>query len=489
LLKPAGNGWWRAGPESQVILQRRLHLKLRQKGEFVQADFLERRLVRNGASIMLKVPLHPQRTLLNVAAEWQQTNGLKRVFGRNDFVAVDRQGRPVKQLQSAAFLTAKIKVPANSLLRFRWILDDHKPSFFPHLELHGPYPFEAAELRLSGEAVEHLEITGRLVDGPVLKSPNNQVSSWRNLQPATTHPWAPGALGQRAAWVQWKNPRHADLVEQLLSNTNADYQLRTLPSVGATAASTPCLLRPWGADALRPNNVMMTTANRLPEGGYQLNLPDPYRRPFADCTLVQKGPRAVLPVRAPRGGRILQIRTRVRADGTIAGKGRLSFSGAGADAVRRGSINMTQELEALLKPLKQGLRMGKAQVRGSGPVHVMFELRFQARDINPSKWLGNALPELRYLPAGEAIGPQTNHRQVEWVFDWPERSVPPPPTRMASASRGPLSASSTWSLGPQRSLRFVRSVRWQDDLFKVEPSAIINALQGIQLPATPLPTP
>lgn len=46
LLPPVTGGWLVAGPESQVVLERRLDLKFIDQGDALRADYRETRLVR-----------------------------------------------------------------------------------------------------------------------------------------------------------------------------------------------------------------------------------------------------------------------------------------------------------------------------------------------------------------------------------------------------------------------------------------------------------
>jgi len=488
LLPPVTGGWLVAGPESQVVLERRLDLEFIDQGDALRADYRETRLVRQPTTVTLRVPTGPEQRIEAIAVDWRTLNGPINRLTIDDFAPIDRTDKPLAAGKSPAFYAHRLKLPAGSLLRWRWLAHHQRPSFPPVLDLSGPFPVNKAELRIAGSGAALIDLKTSALPGGIVSSESMVVGTWKNLQPATAHPYAPGRLGRRMAYAVWKQPKHPGLVERLVQNKQADYQLRALPGVIAKERAIPCLLRYLGADDLRPNEVVMSTASQRAEGGYDLHLPGAYRRPFKDCTLIQPGATARIPVVHESGTRLLRIRTSVDADGAIEGRGQLIFSGVGARLVRQGSIDMKQVLAGLVAPMSARVGIGTPQVSGTGPVHLPFKISFRANQLDPTSWLGTPLPELGYLGSRNVFGPSVEQRRVEWVFDWPSGVRPPPPTRMASASSGPLQASLTWSLGPQRTLRFVRSTEWQKRSAQIEPELLRSRLHNLRIPALPLPT-
>jgi hypothetical protein len=458
-------------------------------GAALRSDFLEHRLLRQGTSLTLRVPAGPETKVLAIAAHWISLDGSSRSFGKADFIPVDRLDQPLPPGQQAAYFAAKISVPDSSLLRLRWQIHQQRPELLPRLDLSDAFPIDRAEIRIQGKGFRGLELRSRKLPAGDLRSADSLLGLWRDLQPASAHPYSPGELGQRLAWLSWKKARHPGLIARLTADPKANYQLRTLPTAGANERSTACLLRPWGAEALRPESAILSTVTQLAEGGYSLNLPDAFRRPFRDCTLIQPGALARLSVPQPGGARVLRLRSRISADGHLQGQGQLVYSGAAAQSLRRAEFDMSSELRALLAPVASGLVIGQAQRGGSGPVYLPFKLHIKVQQLDPSRWLAPPFPRLDYLQAGLTLGPVVNERRVEWVFDWPAGAKVPPPTRMASIGRGPLSASVTWSLGPQRTLRFVRSAQWRREVLEIDPRALKTALKSLVIPAIALPKP
>ena len=68
ILPAPSNAWFRAGPEAQIILKRRLHMNLEAKGAALHSDFLEHRLLRQGTSLTLRIPAGPETEILAIAA-------------------------------------------------------------------------------------------------------------------------------------------------------------------------------------------------------------------------------------------------------------------------------------------------------------------------------------------------------------------------------------------------------------------------------------
>jgi hypothetical protein len=220
-----------------------------------------------------------------------------------------------------------------------------------------------------------------------------------------------------------------------------------------------------------------------------LHLADAYRRPFVFCRLVQAGEPADLRVPIRSGKSLLRLRTRVGIDGLISGRGQLILTGASAAAARRGQLDLRRILDQLLAPIGAAVKPGVAKRDGSGPVYLPFAIHWKAGALDPASWLGAPLPELAYLRPGEVLGPITEDRSVEWIFEWPKERPLPPPTRMASVGSGPVTGSATWSLGPQSTLRFVRSISWNKNLARVQPAAIAAALGALKLAPVALPAP
>ena len=489
ILPAPSNAWFRAGPEAQIILKRRLHMNLEAKGAALHSDFLVHRLLRQGTSLTLRIPAGPETEILAIAAHWISLDGRSRSFGRADFIAVDRLDKPLAAGRQPAYFAAKISVPDSSLLRLRWQTRQRRPVLLPRLDLSDGFPIDSAEIRVQGQGFKELELRSRKLPEGRLQSGDSLLGLWRDLQPASAHPYAPGELGQRLAWLRWKKPKHPGLIARLVADPKANYQLRTLPTAGASEHSTACLLRPWGAEVLRPQSAILSTVTQLAEGGYKLNLPDAFRRPFRDCTLIQPGALARVVVPQPGGSRVLRVRSRISAEGHLLGQGQLIYSGAAAQSLRRAEFDMNHELRALLAPVASGLVLGKAQRGGSGPIYLPFKLSIKVEQLDPSRWLTCPFSRLSYLQQGLTLGPTINERRIEWVFDWPAGANVPPPTRMASVGRGPVSASVTWSLGPQRTLRFVRSATWRREVFMVDTTALKAALKQLVIPAIALPKP
>ena len=487
LLPPVVGGWSKAGAESQVILERRLQLELLQKGQALRANYFESRLLRQPATITLRIPTGPDQRIEAIAVDWRTLNGPVTQLSSDHFAPIDRNDKPLAPGVSPAFYAHRLRLPAGVLLRWRWIAHHKRPTFLPQLDLSGPFPVDKAEIRVIGQGVSQLEIKTRGLTGGQINNETSLMGTWSQLQPSGNHPYAPGHLGKRVAYVEWKTNIHPTLVQRLVSSNHLNYQLKTLPMVQAKQGSVACLLRYWGSDNLRPDQVVLGTATQRPEGGYDLHLPDAYRRPFRDCTLIQPGAVARIPVRHESGTRLLRLRTSVTSQGQISGRGQLIFSGAGARLVRQGAINMIDSLRQLMKPVQASVQTGQPQVGGTGPVHLPFTLSFAITALDPISWLGSPLPELRYLNTTEVLGPRVDTRRVEWVFDWPNEVRLPPPTRMKSISNGPLQASVTWSLGPQRTLRFVRSTQWKKQRSTIDPEGLRTRLNQLQVEPLPLP--
>ncbi len=488
LLAPVSDTWFSQGPESQVVLKRHLHIDLIDGGKALRADFLEQRLVRRAATITLRVPTGPDQRIEAIAADWRTLDGPVTQLNAEDFVAVDRQDQPLGRGGQPAAYVRRLALPAGTLVRWRTLRHQRLPELLPRLELQGPFPINHAELRVRGEGFEQLDLVTRQLAHGTLIGSGELIGIWRQLQPTSAHPYAPGELGFRNASLRWKKSRYPNLIDRMIANQKSDYQLRTLPTASTETTALPCLLRPWGSERLRPESALLATASKLPEGGYQLNVPDAFRRPFRDCTLIQAGEPARLVVKQQDGERVLRLRTSIGAQGQLTGKGQLIYSGAGARQVRQAAINMSNELRRLLQPLAPSLRLGQAKVSGTGPVHLPFELNTKVTALDPSRWLASPLAALSYLPVGVVLGPAIAKYRVEWVFDWPASSKIPPPTGMASVSKGALSAAATWSLGPQRTLRFVRSLHWEPRPMAVEPTKLRQRLDKLRVAALPLPT-
>jgi hypothetical protein len=487
LLPPVHAGWYAQGPESQVVLERRIALKLLDQGAAVKVRYTESRLIRQATQITLRVPTGPGHQVQAIEADWRTLNGDPVRLDRNHFAPVDRSDRPLPGSATPAYLAHRLSVPAGVLLRWTWVGVQRPPTELPELDLSGPYPVEKAELRITGRGAAGLEIKVQELAPAIIATDEMQVATWTKLQPSAAHPYAPGLLGKRRAYVTWKASPHPHLIERLVATAAPDYQLKTLPMSQARPSSTPCLLRPWGADTLRADQVVLSTVTQRPEGGYDLHLPDAYRRPFRDCTLIQPGPLAQVPVTHDSGTRLLRIRTSVTTQGVVEGRGQMIFSGAGARLARQGALDMTTELLEALQPLRQHLKIGAAQLSGAGPVHLPFTLRMRVSELNPSRWLGTPYPKLNYLNATEVFGPRIEQRRIEWVFDWPQSVRLPPPTRVESISVGPLQGSVTWSLGPQRTLRFVHSMTWRKQPMQVDPNRLRASVQQLIVPGLPLP--
>ncbi len=488
LLPPVVGGWSKPGAESQVILERRLNLELLQNGQSLRANYFESRLLRQPTTITLRVPTGPDQRIEAIAVDWRTLSGPITQLNSDHFAPIDRADKPLTSGASPAFYAHKLRLPAGVLLRWRWIVHHQRPSFLPQLDLSGPFPIDKAEIRVSGQGVSQIEIKTRGLNGGQIKNETSIMGTWSQLQPSGSHPYAPGYLGKRIAYAHWKKKIHPNLVQRLVSSNHLDYQLKTLPVVQAKQGSVACLLRYWGSETLRPSQVVLGTATQRTEGGYDLHLPDAYRRPFRDCTLIQPGALARIPVRHESGTRLLRVRTSVSVQGQVSGRGQLIFSGAGARLVRQGSINMIDSLKQLMEPLRSKIQSGEQQLGGTGPVHLPFTVSFTIGELDPTRWLGSPLPELRYLNSSEVLGPRVEQRRVEWVFDWPDNVRLPPPTRMKSISNGPLQASVTWSLGPQRTLRFVRSTQWKKQRSTIDPEGLRNRMEQLQVEPLPLPT-
>ena len=131
------------------------------------------------------------------------------------------------------------------------------------------------------------------------------------------------------------------------------------------------------------------------------------------------------------------------------------FSGAGARLARQGALDMTTELLEALQPLRQHLQIGAAQLSGAGPVHLPFTLRMRVSELNPSRWLGTPYPKLNYLnAASRSSAPASSSAASSGCLTGLNRFACHR-RRVSRASASVRFKALTWSLGPQRTLRFV----------------------------------
>ena len=483
------SGWLTEGPEAEVVLERRLLISGDDPNGRVETEFLERQLIRRGKTTTIIMPIHPDRRVRFVAAEIRRHGAPVIHLGKADFVPVDRHRAPVPRARDAAYLAARIEVPSGGLVTLHWKAEDRHAGLLPRLVLTGPAPVRKARIEVTGGLVGKAQLTATSLAGGVLRSPDKLIGTWTNLSPAVSHPFAPGELAMRGAWLEFPDSKPPRIIDLLLNRPEANFQIAAVPLVSSAKAGEPCLLRPWGAKTIRPETTLLTTAAQRPEGGYEIQLPDAYRRRFADCTLVAPGQAARLPVTQPRGERLLRMRSVVSAEGNIETKGRLVYIGAAASAVRRGGIEMREELAQLLSPFHKSLVVNGEQRSGAGITQLEFSFQHRAPHLDPSAWLGDALPELAFLPRGQAMAPLVAHRRVEWTFVATSGRSPPPATHTASVTHGRIAASSAWSLGPQQTLRFVRSVDWTPIPSLIDGASLRQQLLGMRVTPAPLPVP
>jgi len=149
LLPPVVGGWYKTGPESQVILERRLDLKLLENGQSLRANHYETRLVRQPTAITLRVPTGPDQRIEAIAVDWRTLNGPVTRLTSDHFAPIDRTDKPLAPGISPAFYAHRLQLPAGALLRWRWVVHQKRPSFPPQLDLSGPFRIEKSEIRIS----------------------------------------------------------------------------------------------------------------------------------------------------------------------------------------------------------------------------------------------------------------------------------------------------------------------------------------------------
>jgi hypothetical protein len=489
VLAPVAVGWRSVeGPEEEILF-RRVASEFDADGGAVVTTTSERRVLRRARRVSIRVAIDPDRSVLSAEARMIDERGTVHRFARDQFVWLDRRERLLTSRRGAAFLAINLPVPGHSLVDWMVQTRDRNPHWLPELDLSSPYPIQEARLSARGRGIAAVQATPHHLDATSERSGDVLYVSARNLPPSTGHPWAPGELGRRRISLHWRTPEHPDLVARLLGAAGDDYALATLPGLRASAGARPCLLFDHGVHSLRPGRVFLTTATAAPNGGWTLDLPAGLARRFAGCRLIERGAPAIVPVRTERGQRVLLMRSTVESNGRLSGRGQLLFAGAAADAVRQGSVDPEERLRDLLRdgPIKPfALRR---QIGADGPVRLSFKIAAKVKALDPSAWIGDPLRELAWTgAAGQLLGPASDERRVEWTFEWPEGAPAVPPANGSGTfTTSGVSGSATWSLGPQRVLRFVRAVNWSPGVRPVAPDEIQRLVRRLVLPSAALP--
>jgi hypothetical protein len=488
-LAPITMGWRSMEGPDEEILFRRVSTDLNSAGNEAITVTSERRVLRRARTVMAQVAIDPDRKVLSAEARIIDQRGITQRFARDQFVWLDRRKRLLPSRRGAAYLAIKLRVPSQSVVDWLIQTRDHNPHWLPELDLASPYPIRSAQLTARGPGVPAVLATPHHLNVRSERTGRTLHVTAHDLPPSMGHPWAPGDLGRRRVSLHWRTPTHPDLVERLLGNAGDDYALATLPGLQATSSARPCLLFDYGIHSLRPERVFLTTATAKPNGGWSLKLPPGLARRFAGCRLIDRGAPAIIATPQERGQRVLRMRSALRPDGRLSGSGHLLFAGAAANAVRQGIINPEERLNDLLRdgPIKPfALRQ---KVGSEGPVRLTFKISAQVKSLDPSTWIGDPLQELSWAGApSELLGPASDERRVEWVFEWPDGPMPIPPARGSGTfTTDGISGSATWSLGPQRVLRFVRAINWTPGVRNLALDEVRRSVQRLTLPGVALP--